>query len=549
MSAQKAPDFTITDFDNKTHTLYEDYLDKGKVVMIKIMFASCPPCNSSAPRIQDLYEEFGEGTEDVQFFALSNKSWDSNSGIEAFADKHSLTFPGAGKDGGALTAVAPYTSGMFGSFFGTPTYVVIDPKGNVNFKVPRQDLKDAIEDALDDQGGGCANSFGGIVEGRDGNPKAYLRSEIAGSQVYELEVDPSDGQFEYKCEFTFPPQAFEYSLSVEADGNDIEGVSVKDILILIRHLLGIKALESTEMKIAADFTANGFLSVRDVSEIRKLILGRFSDNPHHDSWIFWHETSDFSQDSSGILIPDLITNIPLMDAVDSVLSGNFEGVKLGDISGDINPFFTNTKTRSPQVTQLTYTDQWVEAGKEYDIVLHGFQANLGGFQMALQGNFEISQVEFSDPALTIASSQNNEEARILGYHPQGAMISGNNSLMLNITPAQSGWISDMMKLSDSFHAEIATDDNEQVIELSAENLSNEIYASPNPNDGEFFIHSNLDIERLDIYNINGQPVSYQGLSQNSSRMKVRIPNHNHGMYIVSLSLENGDRRILRVKVR
>ena len=111
--AQKAPDFTITDYNGQTHTLYEDYLDEGKVVMLKIMFVACPPCNLSAPGVQALYEEFGEGMEDVQFFDLSNKSWDSNDAMRGFGEKHGLTFPGAGADGGSLSAVGPYTSGTF----------------------------------------------------------------------------------------------------------------------------------------------------------------------------------------------------------------------------------------------------------------------------------------------------------------------------------------------------------------------------------------------------------------------------------------------------
>ena len=36
--AAKAPDFTITDYNNKVHRLYSDYLNQDKVVVLKLFF-------------------------------------------------------------------------------------------------------------------------------------------------------------------------------------------------------------------------------------------------------------------------------------------------------------------------------------------------------------------------------------------------------------------------------------------------------------------------------------------------------------------------------
>ena len=58
----KAPDFTITDYKNKVHNLYADYLDKDKVVVIKFFFVDCPPCNTLAPYVQTAYNRWGGGT-------------------------------------------------------------------------------------------------------------------------------------------------------------------------------------------------------------------------------------------------------------------------------------------------------------------------------------------------------------------------------------------------------------------------------------------------------------------------------------------------------
>lgn len=135
VSAQLAPDFTITDSDGNEHTLYADYLNQGKTVLIEIFFTTCPPCNAIAPYIEPLYEEWGAGDFDVEFFDLSDKSFDTDALVNAYKANHGHTYPAAGSEGGSLQAVAPYKQGMFGPFYGTPTFIVIAPDGTVQYDV------------------------------------------------------------------------------------------------------------------------------------------------------------------------------------------------------------------------------------------------------------------------------------------------------------------------------------------------------------------------------------------------------------------------------
>jgi thiol-disulfide isomerase/thioredoxin len=135
LSAQLAPDFTITDSDGQEHTLYADYLNQGKTVLIEVFFTTCPPCNAFAPHMEPMYMEWGSGQYDVEFFDLSNKSFDTDALVNAYTANHGHTYPAAGVDGGSLQAVAPYQSGTFGPFFGTPTFIVIAPDGTVQFDI------------------------------------------------------------------------------------------------------------------------------------------------------------------------------------------------------------------------------------------------------------------------------------------------------------------------------------------------------------------------------------------------------------------------------
>ncbi len=132
---QNAPDFTVTDSHGVTHHLYADYLNHGKTVLIKIFFTTCPPCNAIAPYMQPLYEDWGAGDYDVEFFELSDKNFDTNTLVNGYETNYGQTFPAAGVEGGSLAAVQPYEQGQFGPFYGTPTFIVVAPDGSMQYDI------------------------------------------------------------------------------------------------------------------------------------------------------------------------------------------------------------------------------------------------------------------------------------------------------------------------------------------------------------------------------------------------------------------------------
>jgi len=133
--AQVAPDFTVTDSWGNTHKLYEDYLNKGKTVVIELFFATCSPCNRIAPFVEALYQDWNAGQGDVQFIELSILATDTDTKVNAYKSNHFTTYPAAGGSGGSVQIVAPYKSGTFGSYTGTPTFVVIAPDKTLDYGV------------------------------------------------------------------------------------------------------------------------------------------------------------------------------------------------------------------------------------------------------------------------------------------------------------------------------------------------------------------------------------------------------------------------------
>lgn len=284
--AAKAPDFTITDYNNKVHHLYSDYLNQDKVVVLKLFFVDCPPCNSIATYVQEAYVRWGAGQGKVQFIELSTQTWDNNSYVKSYAQKHGITFPGAGNDGGSITAVAPYKSGTFGQYYGTPTFVVISPDGEVNFDVKfassnQAPLDTAIAQALRTGGNNGGNPGECVYAFTSSVLTSYNPSSI---QLVDLQNgnpswDLPNGS--YNCEFPLSQNVNGYYVQAfpPNDFSDLRaGVSTADIVLIQKDILGISKLNNLQ-KMVADVNNSNSVSASDISVIRKLILGLTNNFP------------------------------------------------------------------------------------------------------------------------------------------------------------------------------------------------------------------------------------------------------------------------------
>ncbi|MEP7195791.1 MAG: redoxin domain-containing protein [Saprospiraceae bacterium] len=400
LNATKAPNFTVTDYNNKTHTLYADYLNKEKVVVLKIFFVDCPPCNAIAPLVQPAYSRWGAGTGRVQFFELSTMGGESNSYVKTYANKYGITFPGVGADGGALAAVAPYSDNKtFGSWYGTPTFVVIAPNGEVNYRVPFGNndivsLDSAIAKALripsGQSGGGggnkCLDSFSVKILNPIQNYK-FVTYDLynQGNPKYDL----LNGL--YNCEFFYPASKDNYVVGLEyaqpSNPDPLSGISTLDIVLLQKHILGIKPLNNLQYALA-DVNNNGTVSVSDISELRKLLLGSISSLKVNKKIGSANNPKGFDYKSPNyVLVKDLISR---------KASYEFGFGVYGDLSSAADIKLQDLQERSSCTLHFNISTKKINGGYYYEISsAEDFQAVTLQMMLDCQSTSDIKLVKLA----------------------------------------------------------------------------------------------------------------------------------------------------------
>jgi len=285
--SQTIPDFTLVDTDGNTHKIYEDYLNEGTTLVIKMFFVDCPPCNSLAPEVQDLYVKWGEGQFDVQFIEVSTRSRDTDDDIKGYSAKHGITFPGVSHSGGGDKIIDELRSGAYGNYFGTPSFVVIAPDGSGQLNYSGLNTIDDWITATGATGmeevAETTNFEININWHKDFQPKPdsliiELRSADEGSS-YDLKsfLNGNTISFPYPNEDIPLVERPKLHIAYKDAASSANNLNGADVILLRKHILGLKLFENEENVRSADTNLDGRINGSDVIILRKVILGNIPD--------------------------------------------------------------------------------------------------------------------------------------------------------------------------------------------------------------------------------------------------------------------------------
>ena len=252
-----------------------------------------------------------------------------------------------------------------------------------------------------------------------------------------VEITDIDGQYD----FAEMEPGGTYKLSPEMDGDDVNGVSTLDLVLVQRHILGVAKLNTPYKMIAADVNKDKKINTLDLVQIRKLVLGSISDFPNNTSWRFVDKFFIFDN-----------PNDPLSGEIQEsytipVLNSNMEidwiGVKVGDVNASAKANLSSViaEPRSDEKMVLDIDDLEIENGKWYSVAInlsslesingYQFAMDLKGIEVETILGIDKDNVLFTNAGMRLSVSDVKDK-----------------SIVLNFTAKENGRLSEMISIND-----------------------------------------------------------------------------------------------------
>ena len=142
-TAQKAPDFHVTDIDGDQHHLY-DILADSNYVLIDFFYVNCSYCQYYAPHVNQSYHDFGCNNHNV--FVTGIDYNDDSAAVDQFRQDYNLDYPlVSGIDGGGDSVIAQYNIEAY------PTVMIIGPDSTI-WKIMNTPTSSNINNMLENMG-------------------------------------------------------------------------------------------------------------------------------------------------------------------------------------------------------------------------------------------------------------------------------------------------------------------------------------------------------------------------------------------------------------
>ncbi|MEZ5058562.1 MAG: T9SS type A sorting domain-containing protein [Saprospiraceae bacterium] len=253
---------------------------------------------------------------------------------------------------------------------------------------------------------GPPGNLGGFVKTVNGEVLKNTQLILQGDKNETLMI-PSSGNYM----FSGMERGDNLVLKAVNDEDPLNGVSTFDIVLIAKHILGREFIDSPEKMIAADVNKSGTITVLDIVEIRKMILGKQIGFSNNHSWRTWNATHRFIQPSNPFMTP-LPEYIIFTNLAHSYYDLNFVAVKTGDVNGDYDLNFNGAvlNNRNKSFAEININEEKIEPGKKVEIDFYlpdNFKTD--GIQFAL--DFDETKLELKD----ILTAENISEREHFGF--------------------------------------------------------------------------------------------------------------------------------------
>ncbi|MEP7195683.1 MAG: cohesin domain-containing protein [Saprospiraceae bacterium] len=292
---------------------------------------------------------------------------------------------------------------------------VTDEAGNQDYCDTKIIIQDGLGNACPDNLGGGGNTSTALVSGSINTGLNKALEEAMVSINGNMPSMPKYHLTQIDGKFAFPdvPLAQNYFIKAEKNDDILNGVSTQDIVMIQKHILGVNTLTDPYKVIAADVNDSRSVTSRDISDIRKVILGLTNDFPIKKSWRFINSSTANSDPSNPWPVEE---SIYIQQLGGDININNLVAVKLGDVSGNAKTNNAQNVESRTNASKILFVPE-IEFEAQDLITVPVFVENQftsTGFQL---------QFEFDPSLLTFQSLQN------------GVCVLNENNINLELTRA------------------------------------------------------------------------------------------------------------------
>ncbi len=377
-----------------------------------------------------------------------------------------------------------------------------------------------------------------------------LRFGTLSHQVSTVESD-IDGNYA----FVNLPSNKDYILSASKRDDYLNGVSTLDLVMIQRHILNSDRFENPYDYLAADINNDQKISVIDLIELRKLILGIYDALPNNDSWKFGAPYQELGIDNPWRFKEDVWARDVAQEERKDLM-----GIKIGDVSH--NASFEDVQKRSTDKAKVDVIKHVLPNGNfEYKFIFEEL-SECAGVQLNLpvaKGSQIYSEILDLDADVFIDNE--DDLLNISWLRTSDLELSSNQPLFSIVTNSNIDLESTIV--SGNYNSEFVYESlDTKNLDLNLFDVSNGfselklLQNKPNPftdiTDVEFFIPNQTNVE-LNITNINGQVVYSKSFGAHAGYNKLQLSKQDlitdSGILILKLKTPDQESRIKMIMIK
>ncbi len=343
------------------------------------------------------------------------------------------------------------------------------------------------------------------------------------------------------------------------------GVSTLDLVRIQKHLLGKELFNSPYQYIAADANNNEQISAIDLIEIRKLILGIYTEFPANESWRFIDKNYQMANQGHPWPFDDVIN---IQYDGHSVSGLDFIAIKVGDVnhSAQANALQVLPRSGRRMLSISTESAEVLEVGQTVDVVLT-VPEQVAGFQWTL----ETTGLEYAG----ITSEDIIVGDQHVGLLPDGVITmswnqtdlskvvsDGPMTIKLSFVVTQAGKVADMIRLTDKVTPAEAYTYSDEILDVSLKVLGSDVGVEfalyqnePNPWTGSTTIGFELPEDgsvKLTLFDMTGKTIKiiegeYKAGYQTIQLLKKDVPAQGILYYRLDSGNYSASKKMIRIE--